>query len=292
MLYLWSIDPAAFVFDNIGYHAVRADGGLVAAAATNLPLFREMLGLAQVADLSPAAPQWILLYVLNAVALLRSKGATHAALAAAAFLGLVSVMPNPAHEQYFATLVPFLGLGAAIGVAHAVRGGFWARASIAPTACVVLYVLLASPSFERKVVYGKFGDWDSRESRPLRLDAARREVQREAAKVSGVMLPTWPGSMLGIANRILPGYENQFARDVGGKLDAAKRREHRLTSHSDLLSQVDRRDAVLVILGPDLVGDDATSLRKELARCHYSPVGSILSATEIYSRDPNGECTR
>jgi hypothetical protein len=142
----------------------------VAAAATNLPLFREMLGLAQVADLSPAAPQWILLYVLNAVALLRSKGATHAALAAAAFLGLVSVMPNPAHEQYFATLVPFLGLGAAIGVAHAVRGGFWARASIAPTACVVLYVLLASPSFERKVVYGKFGDWDSRES--LWSDAA------------------------------------------------------------------------------------------------------------------------
>ena len=292
MLYFWSVDPAAFVFDNIGYHAVRADGGLVAPAATNLPLFREMLGLAQVADLSPAAPQWILLYVLNAVALLRSKGATHGALLAAAFLGLVSVMPNPAHEQYFATLVPFLGMGADVGFAHAARGGFWVRASIAPTACVIVYVLLAGPSFERKVVYGKFGEWDMKESRPLRLDAARMEVQKAAAKEEGLILPTWPGSMLGIADRILPGYENQFARDVGGKLNPKERREHRLTSHADMLSKVDNRSAVMVILGPDLVGDDATSLRRELARCDYRPVGSIVAATEIYVRDPNGECQR
>ena len=90
----------------------------------------------------------------------------------------------------------------------------------------------------------------------------------------------------------MPGYENQFAREVGGKLNSAQRKEHRLTSHSDLLLEVARRDAVIVILGPDLVGDDATSLRKELSRCHYAPVGTIVASTEIYSRNPDGECTR
>jgi hypothetical protein len=229
----------------------------------------------------------VLLYLLNGVAIARSpvRGLRVGPVVTAALLGLVCLLPNPAHEQYFATLVPFLAMGAGVGFAHVGRGKLLGPRAITAVSCVAAYVVLAEPSLERKVIHGHFGEWNMNAARPLLLDASAREVRAEAARKAGPILPCWPGSALGVAERITPGYENQFARDIASKLEEPERKQRRLFTEDDLFTEVDSRRPAIVVVDRGIGGDAAKSLRQKLSLCGYDPVGAIRADTELYERD-------
>ena len=101
-LILFVAAPRQFVFGNIGFHAVRSEGGLVG----NLEQKGDI-----VEDILLHQPQYVALVVLAGVAVvwrLTTRRPPPIAFWLAATLGFVSLLPTPTYTQYFCTTIPFL----------------------------------------------------------------------------------------------------------------------------------------------------------------------------------------
>jgi hypothetical protein len=93
--------PSQFVFGNIGWAAVRSEGGLIGDLHQKLDIVGDVL----------SQPQYVALLVLATLAVivrLASRRPPPLAAWLAATLGLASLLPTPTYTQYFCTTVPFL----------------------------------------------------------------------------------------------------------------------------------------------------------------------------------------
>jgi hypothetical protein len=280
--------PEAFHFGNVGYHAVRAPGGLIGSWSQNLAFGAAMLGVGSVGDQSAAGLQFALLLALNlAAAFLPGRALRIGPWIATVLIAFANLRPNPLHEHYFAPLVPYLALGAGMTVGHlrgrlaAVRFG---RHAALPLALACVYLLAAVPSFGRKWVQGMYGPWDMSLCRPA---AVHRGAQLVAAAVRahpGPILPAWPGSAIGSARNILPGFENEFARNVAYSLDAEQRRAFHVPTHGDFTNAIAARLPSVVVLDRVAEGAARPGLRALLARHGYVPFAPAVGLTEVYVR--------
>ncbi|MBI5627748.1 MAG: hypothetical protein HY953_02420, partial [Candidatus Rokubacteria bacterium] len=220
------IAPEGFLFGNLGYHALRAPGGLVGGLSGNLVLLLELIGAGQASDCSASGVQFVALLALNLVAVVLPGWRLRvAAWTAIALLVAASVLPNPAYEQYFTPLVPLLavGAGASLGRLLAALPTVPRRLSLAlPLALVTLSVLSGVQGFGKHWVLGLY-PWPMADYRPRALDRTAREVADRSARHPGPVLSAWEGSCLYCAPSIMPGYENQFVRGPAEGLAPARR---------------------------------------------------------------------
>jgi hypothetical protein len=100
-LILLIVAPSQFVFGNIGFHAVRSEGGLVGNLDQKLDIVSDVL----------SQPEYVALLVLTAIAIavrLANRRPPPLAFWLAAALGVASLLPTPTYAQYACTTVPFL----------------------------------------------------------------------------------------------------------------------------------------------------------------------------------------
>jgi Dolichyl-phosphate-mannose-protein mannosyltransferase len=95
------VAPSQFVFGNIGFHAVRSEGGLVGDFDQKLDIVSDVL----------SQPQYVALLLLAGIAVvaqLARRRPPPLAFWLAAALGLANLLPTPTYAQYACTTVPFL----------------------------------------------------------------------------------------------------------------------------------------------------------------------------------------
>jgi hypothetical protein len=279
--------PAAFLFGNLGYHAHREAGGLISAWTESRNVLLAMLGVHKLMTYSVAGPQFVLLLILSALSLTQKNRALRLIPAlAGVLLTIVSLKPNPAHEQYFVVAVPFFALAAAMAVGHAFsshRGTL--VESRAPYALVAAaYVLLAVPSFDRKWRLAIYDPHNMSATRPSLIERGAALVVRAEDEHPGPLLPTWPGSAIGVADRIMPGFEDHFGRKVAGAMSDEERARFHLARAEDFKTMVTARTPTVVVLDREVEAAGGDALRKRIAECGYVPFGEKVGQTEVFVR--------
>jgi 4-amino-4-deoxy-L-arabinose transferase-like glycosyltransferase len=252
-----SLDPGAFYFDNIGYHALRSPGeGLV----KDLP---QKLGVARAVFLSPLGAnrpdatgiQTTALFVAAILAVRsyrRQRDSAAFAVAApfglaAALLAVTSLIPSPTWSQYFAACVPPASVLAASLLARESPRG------VLSSLLLAAYVAVSVPAFHSRLVAqpGLF--------RPAAFDAVARSL--DEVSPPGVPVAAHEPAYL-VASRRSPLLEamNPYARRFSLRLSGAERRRYRLFTEPEFCDAILRSRATFVA-GMGLVPETALPLK-------------------------------
>ena len=155
-IYLFAISPSAFLFNNLGYHAVRSEWGLVGMWEQKfVALLQALLGSGESNGLQTS----LLLFVsLGLISTLSKKYPPRFALQVAVTIAVVSLLPTPVHPQYFCLAIPFLLVSACCAVTKYVQDLPSRNAKILGVcACVLvmaLYIAASVGDFRRYLVTG------------------------------------------------------------------------------------------------------------------------------------------
>jgi len=289
---LYRMAPQGFLFGNLAFHANRVNVvwpvDQVPWWAQRATYIHSLYGLVSMNHLSAFAPEGVALALLAGfAAFARPARQTVAPLLAAAAVVLAALVPFPVIEHYFTPAVPLIALLAGLGLGHldhALRGPLLPRLAL-PACLLGLHLVVGYPSFHRRWHEGVYGDFHLRAYRPRRLDHAAAQVRRVAALHPGPVLALWPGSALGLADRLLPGTENHFARQAPVPPgDVALRDRLHIATADDV------RDAVIAGV-PSVVTDDReiehlgpAGFRALLDRCGYRVVAETRGVLAVYAR--------
>jgi hypothetical protein len=273
------------VFGVVDYHALSSQ--LVGWPRTK-PLIMASIGGGAVEVLSGMGTQNVLLLLANLAAVtLRRPELRIASLTGAAVIVVGSARHEPVLEHYLTPIVPYLAIGAgvAFGSLQRLARGRLLRPRIAVFGgALVLFLAATAATFDRTFRLGMMGVWDFSGARPGPTDDVLEEVRAALVRHPGSLLAYWPGTALGSATRLAPGYENQFTRLVADKLPVAKRERLHLTSEDDLTAEVMRRGPSVVVVDRG-TGGSLDSFRTVLGLARYEKL-STHGATTIYVRAP------
>lgn len=240
-LYFFLSSPDAFLFNNLGYHAIRSNGGLVGMWEEKIVV---LLQLFLMGPESNGLQNGILFF--TSIGLLSATGKRRYpprfAFQIAIAVGLVSLLPTPAWPQYFSLCVPFLLVTAVCTTDDMVcalesrRGRTYALAGCTLLFCV--YLAAGVPDFHRYLVTGKGvpGIKSAQEAREWKLQPVV-EVSRAIEQIASpgeTVASLWPGYIFQTRTEPFPGLEADYAVPIADKLSAAQRRKYHVVSPADL----------------------------------------------------------
>ena len=242
-LYLFLSSPNAFLFNNMGYHALRSNSGLIG--------FWEEKFAAIVASFllkweGSNAIQASLLFVVSVAfvfSIHKRRYSPRFAFQIAVAIGLISLLPTPVWPQYFCLCMPFLIVSAVCVVNDLFAELELRRARlIAAAACVFLLGIYSASSvddFRRFLFTGDGvpggveraldrGDW--RVQRVMEVSRAVDQIARPGEIVASF----WPGDIFQTHTDSFPGFENDFATPIADKLSSEQRARYHILSPAEI----------------------------------------------------------
>jgi 4-amino-4-deoxy-L-arabinose transferase-like glycosyltransferase len=253
-LYLFASSPEVFLFDNLGYHAIRSNAGLIGNLRNKLHVALKVLF-----DTEDNGCQFSMLAALSflAIVALRRRRATPLLAFLIAFvLGLISILPTPPFVQYFCLCMPFLIAAAVCAISDHVTSLRVARPRwIAVLASVALLAFVASsgPSFRRYLVTGDsvIGIADTYDAANWTLDkvSAVSKAIDELAAPNEEIASFWPGYIFASKADPYPGFENDFGSTVVNKLTVGQIAEYHISARTDILNHFASHTPRIVVLG-------------------------------------------
>jgi len=232
-LYLFAASPDLFMFNNLGYHAMRSDGGLFGDVRSKLHVVRMLL-------FGPEDDgfQCTILAVVSFVGifLLRlRRGASLFAFLLALVLGFVSILPSPPLVQYYSMCMPFLVVAAVCVVSDYLASPSKHARRTAVLACLVLlagFIVPSVLSLRRYLLtgWGVIGIKNTADAPNWTLD----RVSAVSKAIDQVTLPKeeiasfWPGYIFESHADPYPGFENNFGFIVAQKLTPDQRAQYRI----------------------------------------------------------------
>lgn len=293
--WLFLLSPRAFLFNNLGYFAIRSHGGLVGLWGEKLfALFALLIGGPHVIGIQVS----ILLIVAMAFWSYLNPGPCPPKFAfqIAASIALISFLPTPVLLQYFCLSVPFL-IAATVCIAHdaVAEPGLDRRkpkAVATVLALLIAYVLAGIPSFEGYFISGAGVPGVATDKSPgnWKLPALRR-VSEEIDKVTMPGEPVasfWPGDIFETHAVPIPGLENDSGLPIYSKLTVQQRQAFHILSpkeieHGFAIHQprvvVMRDGALSAVCGESDMLALANDLRATLYRNGYTPIMSRYGVT-------------
>src|ERR1019366_5804668 len=290
-LYLFISSPDAFLFNNLGYHAIRTNAGLMGMWPEK---FVVVLMLFMGGPEGNGIQNSILFFItLGFVfSIRRPKYPPRLAFQIAITLGIISLLPTPTMPQYFCFCVPFLVVSA-VCVVNDFFVTLESRRErlLAAVACVALlavYLGASARDFRKYLVTGDRipGVRWARDKDDWRLQRVL-EVSRAIDQVAspGEMVASfWPGYVFQTKATPFPGLENDFALPVAEKLTSQERARYHIVSPAEVESNFAAHVPRIVVLGnknlylEEVMGDTTkSSLRAD----GYTLVRSI-GDTSIY----------
>ena len=255
-LYLFVLSPGAFWFNNVGYHAMRTDAGLVGAWLEKLTvLLMFFLGGPQGNGIQNS-----ILFVVSIAFIFSTRGRREPprlAFQIALFVGFVSLLPTPVYPGYFSLCIPFL-LVSTVCVASDLFASVACSRNrlVAVSACVallVVYLGAAIPDFRKYLVTGEGiasvgkardkGDW--RLERILEVSRAIDGITSPGEVVASF----WPGYLFQTHTVPWPGLENDFVLPVADKMTAQQREQYHVLALADIWSGLAAHVPRVVVLG-------------------------------------------
>ena len=308
-VYLFLLSPSAFFFNNLGYHAIRTDAGLLGAWGEKIVLVI-MLFLDRTA--ANGIQNGILLIVtLGLVSLTPKQGyPPRLAFQIALVLGLTSLLPTPAYIQYFSICVPFFLVSAVCMVADFVDNLETGRQrTVAVVACsfiVVIYVAPSGADFRRYLNTGDGvpgakwaddrGDW--RLPRILEISQAINQMVCPGAVVASFA----PAYVFQTHAVPLPGLESDFALPVSEKLTPEQRARYHILSPDELTAEFVAHEPQVIVLRKQIHSNVSSESWQKFVvlednfRHILPPLGYVLvrsiGNTSIYAACPAKGCSQ
>jgi hypothetical protein len=258
---LFALSPDRYLFNNLGYHALRSGEGLIGG-------WRSKIHIAHVVLLGPDdnGLQFGMLSILCvALAFLWRKRASASFLAflIAFFLGLISILPTPAYSQYFSLCIPFLIVGAVCLVGdyflwlHSARVRW--TAGVVCAGLFAGYLILGAAGFRHYLFIGDVIGIDDPDAAPNWTLGRVREVSKaidEVALPQETIASLWPGYILESHAVPYTGFENNFGWGVSWELTPKERTKYHVISEEDFESGLAAHVPRVVVLGNDVLRDD------------------------------------
>jgi len=269
-IFLFAASPDVFLFDNLRYHGLRSQAGLIGWWQEKLVVFAQLfLGSREGNGL-----QWSLLFFLSfALVLSVSKPGYRPRFAfqIAVLLMVIGLLPTPSYAQYFCLCMPFLIVSAVCGTTELLTYlGARRDRMLAAFACLcvmALYVGVATGDLRRYLVTGEGvpgvqpaldrGDW--RLERVVEVSGALRQIAQPGETVASF----WPGDIFQTTASPLSGLENPFAMPVSDKLTAEQRARYRIITANEVQTGfAAQRPRIVVLRNQILSAVTADELRR------------------------------
>ena len=255
-LYLFVLSPSAFMFNNLGYHALRSDAGLVGAWLEKFAiLLMLLLGGPQANGV-----QTSILIFISVAFIFSIPGKNHPprlAFQVALALGVVSLLPTPAYPGYFSLCIPFL-IVSTVCIANNLFQSLETKrqqfaAGCAAIALLVVYLGASVHDLRKYLITGKEiatvgrvldkGAW-----RMGRIVEVSRAID-EIASPGEVVGSFWPGYVFQTKTVPLPGLENDFVLPVAEKMTGQQRDHYHVLSLGEIESSLAAHVPRVVVLG-------------------------------------------
>ena len=288
-LYLFVTAPDTFLFNNLGYHAIRSSYGLIGLWQQKLLVIVQLF----VGGPEGNGLQWSILFFVSFgfVFSTRSRGyAPRLAFQIAAVLAGIGLLPTPARLQYFCLSVPFLVVSAVCVVdGLCVHLESKQERLIAAAACVALfgiYLGVSAGDFRRYLITGDGvpgvqsahdrGDW--RLQRVIEVSQAIGQIASPGEMVASF----WPGDIFQTEANPFPGFENDFGLPVSQKLSSRERARYHILSPDEIESTVAAHTPRVVVLRTVVTAENlprmqrlADDFKRSLRSHGYALVQSI-----------------
>ncbi|MGA2904188.1 MAG: glycosyltransferase family 39 protein [Candidatus Korobacteraceae bacterium] len=288
-LVLFFASPDVYLFNNLGYHAMRSKAGLI-----GLWQDKAMLVLATFGGRFTGFQISILTLICVASILFRrmKRDASLLAFLIALLLGFVSLLPTPALMQYFCMIVPFLIVAAVCSVSDYLAGLQSPRETgIARAVCVVLlagFVGFAAPRFRQYLFTGDsvVGVEDSTVAPDWTLPQVTAVSQAidQLASPGEKVVSFWPGYIFASHADPYPGFENDFGLYVAFRLSRERREKYHLLSGADMMDDFAAHRPRLVVIGNQgpVSGGPSYSAAVDAVRTYGYSLARRVGATSIY----------
>jgi 4-amino-4-deoxy-L-arabinose transferase-like glycosyltransferase len=270
-LFFLAVDVDAFIFGNLGYHAVRnTAGGLVGDWAQKGAMLAELLNLRSAGG-ETITFQVPLLLALNAyyvVLVARHRAPLNIPLLASVFLAFALVLPTPTYAQYFVVLLPFV----IINGVHAMDvllndAGQISTIALRDHFRTALGVFLAAYALVVPIVVYKYVSWlgptvpelykvDPHDWSLPTIRAVSSAIERSNRPGAQVMA-FWPGYLVETHAAPVPGMENTSWLMVVSEVETSRERPNIASQRSvDLALAHHQPDVVVLgVLTPDRYRD-------------------------------------
>jgi 4-amino-4-deoxy-L-arabinose transferase-like glycosyltransferase len=290
-LILFFASPDAFLFNNLGYHAMRSKAGLIGLWEDKVMVLLATFG----GRFTGFQFSVLTLTCFGFIVLRRMKrDASLLAFWIAFALGVVSSLPTPASMQYFCMLVPFLIVAAVCSASDYLAGLQSQREMrIAAAVCVILlvsFVGFAVPTYRHYLFTGENvpGIEDS-------IDAPNWTLQQvtavshaidEFASPGEKVVSFWPGYIFASRADAYPGFENDFGLVVARKLSREKREQYHVPSSAEIVDEFASHGPRLVVIGNQgpVSGGPKYSSAVGVVRTYGYALVRMVGETSIYER--------
>lgn len=288
-LFLFLSSPDQFLFDNLRYHAIKSDHGLIG-------WWREKLVIALMSLLGGPEGNGIQNSILFFVSLgfmfsiRKRRYPPWLALQIAVVLSVISLVPTPAVSQYFCLCVPLFAVSA-VCVVNNLFVTLKSRrerlvAAVALVALLSIYLGASAYDFRKYLITGDgiAGVRWARDRDDWRLQRVRQVSRAIDQMVSpGEMVASfWPGYIFQTKATPFPGFENDYGLPVSENLTSEQRSRYHILSLADLESNFAAHTPRIVVLGnQNHLMEEATGDRvKTSLHAHgYTVVRSIGDAS-------------
>jgi 4-amino-4-deoxy-L-arabinose transferase-like glycosyltransferase len=254
-LYLFISSPDAFLFNNLGYHAIRSNQGLIGMGQEKFFLtIMFFLGGPGANGIQDSILFFVSLGFMFSISGRRDP--PRLAFQIALVMGILSLLPTPTYLPCFSIGFPFLVVSA-VCVMNNLLVTLESRRQrlFAAAACVVLlgiYLGASVEDFRKYLITGEGipgvrwardkGDWKLQ-----RILAVSQAIDQIAAP--GEMVASfWPGDIFQTKAAPFPGFENPFALAVSEKLTAQQRARYHILSPADIESDFSAHTPRIVVL--------------------------------------------
>ena len=272
-LYLFAASPDMFLFNNLGFHAIQTNAGLIGAWGWKLKIARAVLFAAV-----DNGFQFSLLSAVSLAAILvmrMRRDATVLAFLIALVLGFISILPTPPFVQYFCLCMPFLIVSAMCATSGYVSGlrAAWPKQVAVLASAVLLAAFVASsvPSFRRYLVTGnQIGPYTAHDAPNWTLDRASAVSQAIDQLVAPheEIASFWPGYVFASKAGPYPGFETDFSRNYSRKLTVDQRSKYHILTGSEVEAGFAAHTPRVVVLGNLISGNgDVCGDPRQVSAC-------------------------
>lgn len=253
-LMLFVASPDAFLFNNLGYHALRSDAGLIGGWRNKARIaWMLFTGNHTGFQFSLLSATYLALPFFNRA----RKDAALFAFLIAFVLGLVCLLPTPSELQYFSVLMPFLIAAVVCSVndflaeLSSPAGRRWA--TVAVVIALVSFVGFGAVSFHEYLFTGKdvpgivvpanTHNWTM--SHVVAVSVAIDQVALPGEQIASF----WPGYVFAPRAEIYPGFENDFGIYIAPRLSPEKRTQYHVVTTQEIMSDFAHHGPEFAVVG-------------------------------------------